>query len=269
MRYIFSVNLFLVLFLLSCSKTANEETYSTTEAIQVSNAPLSESKDEKITATIPQKIIKSASLRFESNDLEATYKQIQAAVKESHAIIQSDSEGKNDYSLYRNIMIHVPSQNFDVFLQSVSKGVSYFDQKDISSEDVTAQYIDLDSRLKTKRKLEERYLEILKKANKISEILEIEQQISLIREEIEAKQGQLRYIESRVSESRISIEIYKPIAEKEGVKISYGSKIWTAIKSGFFSLSEFLISIISIWPFIIIICVLAYFIRKRFKRKKQ
>jgi len=111
-------------------------------------------------------------------------------------------------------------------------------------------------------------LEILKKANKISEILEIEEQISTIREEIEAKQGQLKYLESQVSESRISIQFYKPIAEKQSIKISYGSKILTAIKSGFNELSGIFIWIISIWPFIIIVCVLAYFIRKRIKRKK-
>jgi hypothetical protein len=250
MRYIFFLLLFGLLFP-GCSKQAEigSPVYNNEVAAITMSAPLPP-KDK----VIPQKIIKSASLRFETNDLEDTYKQIQAAVKESHASIQSDSEGKNDVSLYRTIMIHVPSQNFDVFLQSVSKGVSYFDQKDISSEDVTEQYIDLDSRLKTKRKLEERYLEILKKANKISEILEIEEQ--------------LKYLESQVSESRISIQFYKPIAEKQSIKISYGSKILTAIKSGFNELSGIFIWIISIWPFIIIVCVLAYFIRKRIKRKK-
>ncbi|MFC6246514.1 DUF4349 domain-containing protein [Flavobacterium psychroterrae] len=182
--------------------------------------------------------------------------------------VQNDSEGKDYDNAYRNLLIRIPSENFDQFISSVSKGVSYFERKEISSENVTEQYIDLDSRLKTKRKLEERYLQILQKATKISEILEIEKQISTIREEIEAKEGQLKYLESCVSESTVTIEFYKTIAQKEGVKTSYGSKLWTAIESGFFSLSEFLISIISLWPFIILFCVFAYFIRKRFKRKK-
>ena len=98
---------------------------------------------------------------------------------------------------------------------------------------------------------------------------QIEQQISAIREEIEAKEGQLKYLQSRVSESTITIEFYKTVAEKEGVKISYGSKLWTAVKSGFYSLSDFLISLISVWPFVIIFIVLAYFIRKRLKRRKK
>jgi len=272
MRHIFFLSVFF-LTLISCSK---KEADSQDLAITTVKLPVFKTKGESDakfdkasnTPEIQQKIIKQASLRFETNDLENTFSQIQAALKENGATIQTDSEGKDYNTIYRNITVKVPSQNFDSFIKDVSKGVSYFERKDISAEDVTEQYIDLNSRLKTKRKLEERYLQILQKATKISEILEIEKQISTIREEIEAKEGQLKYLESRVSESTITIEFYKTIAEKEGVKISYGSKVWTAIKSGFFSLSEFLISIISIWPFIIVLCVLAYFIRKRFKRKK-
>jgi len=221
------------------------------------------------TPKIEQKIIKEATLRFETDDLENTFNQIQKAVTAGKATIINDSEGKDYGTVFRNLTVKVPSQNFDRFINDISKGVSYFEIKNISAQDVTEQFIDLTSRLNTKKKLEERYLQILQKAVKVSEILEIEKQISVIREEIEAKEGQLKYLQSRVSESTVTIEFYKTTAEKEGVKISYGSKIWTAVKSGFFSLSDFLISLISVWPFIIIFCVLAYFIRKRFKRKKQ
>ncbi|MHC0444468.1 DUF4349 domain-containing protein [Flavobacterium sp. 3-218] len=265
MRYIFSLLLFLVITLSACSKASDEKIYNSEVSAITMSAPASVDGPQ----TIPQKIIKSANLKFETADIEETFQQIQKAVKENNATIQSDSEGKNNISLYRTITVKVPSQNFDVFLQSITKGVSYFDEKEISSEDVTDQYIDLDSRLKTKRKLEERYIEILKKATKVSEILEIEKQISEIREEIESKQGQLKYLESRISESRVFINFYKPIAEKQSVKVSYGSKLLTAVNSGFNELSGFFIWLISVWPFIIIFCVLAYFIRKRFKRRKK
>ena len=127
----------------------------------------------------------------------------------------------------------------NLFLKDISKGVAYFDNKEISSQDVTAEYIDIDARLKAKKVLENRYLELLKKANKVSEILEIEQQLSAIREEIEAKEGQLNYLQNRVSFSTITIEFYKSVANESGITVSYGMKIWTAIKSGFNSISSF------------------------------
>lgn len=223
----------------------------------------------KVKQEFEQKIIKEATLRFETDDLENSFSQIQKAVSNNKGRIINDSEGKDFSTLFRNLTIKVPSQHFDRFINDVSKGVSYFEVKNISAEDVTEQFIDLTSRLKTKKKLEERYLEILKKANKVSEILEIEEQISTIREEIDAKEGQLKYLESRVSESTITIEFYKVIPEKEGVKTSYGSKLWNATKSGFYTLSDLLLSLLSAWPFVILFAVFAYFIRKRLKRRKK
>ncbi|GEL10466.1 hypothetical protein FGL01_12050 [Flavobacterium glycines] len=223
----------------------------------------------KSEENIEQKIIKTGDIRFESNDLEETYSQIIAAVKKHHAVIQNDTEGKDNNSVFRRLAVRVPSKNFDLFLDDISKGVTYFDNKEISSQDVTEEYIDVDARLKAKKVLEARYLELLKKANKVSEMLEIEAQLSTIREEIEAKEGQLRYMQSQVSMSTITIEFYKTVANEGGATISYVSKIWNAIKSGFNEISNFFIVLLSIWPFLIILAVILHFIRKRFKKKIQ
>lgn len=221
-------------------------------------------KSEETTNTIQQKIVKTGNLRFETKDLNDTYNQILKSVKANGGSIQNDSEGKNYETVFRNLVVRIPSQNFDVFIQNISKGVSYFDNKEISAEDVTAEYIDIDTRLNAKKALENRYLDLLKKANKVSEMLEIEAQLSAIREEIEAKQGQLNYLKSRISLSTITIEFYKPIAQESGATESYGSKIWNAIKSGFNSFSGFFIGLISLWPFVIIFSFVSYFIYKRF-----
>jgi len=98
-------------------------------------------------------------------------------------------------------------------------------------------------------------------------MLEIEAQLSAIREEIEAKEGQLRYMQSQVSMSTINIEFYKTVANEGGATLSYGSKIWNAITSGFNSISSFFIGLLSIWPFLIILAAAVYYIRKRFKKK--
>jgi Domain of unknown function (DUF4349) len=226
-----------------------------------SNAPAAEQK------TIEQKIIKTGDIKFETNDLGETYNQMITAVKKHNAIIQNDTEGNEYGSIFRKIIVRVPNKNFDVFLSDISKGVTYFDNKEISSQDVTEEYIDIDARLKAKKILESRYLELLKKANKVSEMLEIEAQLSAIREEIEAKEGQLRYMQSQISMSTITIEFYKTVADDGGATLSYGSKIWNAITSGFNSISSFFIGLLSIWPFLIILAAAVYYIRKRFKKK--
>jgi hypothetical protein len=229
--------------------------------------PVLASSEEIAAEKIEQKIIKTGDIKFETNDLGETYTQIITAVKKHNAIVQNDTEGNEYGSIFRKIIVRVPSKNFDAFLSDISKGVTYFDNKEISSQDVTEEYIDIDARLKAKKILEARYLELLKKANKVSEMLEIEAQLSAIREEIEAKEGQLRYMQSQISMSTITIEFYKTVANEGGATISYGSKIWNAITSGFNSISSFFIGLLSIWPFLIILAAAVYYIRKRFKKK--
>ena len=270
---------FLLLFSFSSCKKAEADLDMKVSAIKlpakresVSNGIYDQDKNDapakESPQNIEQKIIKEGNLHFETSDLAATYSQIQNAVKSNNAIIQNDTEGKDYESVFRKLIIRVPSKNFDLFLKDISKGVAYFDNKEISSQDVTAEYIDIDARLNAKKVLETRYLELLKKANKVSEMLEIEAQLSSIREEIEAKEGQLNYMLNRVTLSTITVEFYKSVAEESGATSSYGMKIWTAFKSGFNGLSSLFINLLSIWPFIIILFTVGYFIRKKFKSKK-
>ena len=279
-------NLFVCLsfffFMISC-KDASAEAPSAIVMDKVMEAPVTEEsapKDEAAAAVevmdlnMPKKqteakIIKTGNLRFESSNLESSFQTIQKAVAKHKAIIQNDNSGKDDYSVYRNFTIRIPNQDFDAFINEISQGVSHFDKKEISQQDVTEEYVDVEARMNAKKKLEARYIQLLTKANKVSEMLEIEKQLAEIREEIEAKEGQLKYMQSQVSMSTISIEMYTNNPSENGVTVSYGGKIWNEIKSGFNGLSSFLLGIISVWPFIIIFVVLFIFIKRRFKKKTQ
>ncbi|MCZ8196577.1 MAG: DUF4349 domain-containing protein [Flavobacterium sp.] len=225
--------------------------------------------EESPNEEIEQKIIKSGDLRFETSNIEATHKTIQELVKKHKATVQNDSEGKDDYTIYRNLTLRIPNENFDAFITDVSTGVDYFDRKSVSIDDVTEEYIDVASRIKTKKALEERYLQLLKKANKVSEMLEIERELATIREEIEAKEGRLKYIQNKVSMSTINLEFYKTLEHKAGATVSFGTKFVNAIKSGFNGISSFFIWLIEVWPFIVILVAIIYFVKRRFKRKSK
>lgn len=237
---------------------------STAVAVE-ENAPTSSVSSEKLE----QKIIKSGDLRFETSDMEETYGAVQQLIKKYKAIVQSDTEDKDDYTFNRYLTLRIPNEHFDNFINDLGKGVDYFDRKNISIQDVTEEYIDVASRIKTKKALEARYLELLNKANKVSEMLEIERELATIREEIEAKEGRLKYIQNKVSMSTINIEFYKAMERKAGARVSFGTKFVNALKTGFNGISTFFLWVIEVWPFIIILVALIYFIRKRFKKKSN
>ena len=279
------ISLFFVLIVFSCQEKAAEsyaiemadttaavsENYDKKEAVAAaaSEAILPPAPKVGTNNAIAPKIIRNANLRFETQDLVKTYKTLAENCKKNKAIVQSDVENNNNYRLSRNITIRIPSQNFDVFLAELSHGVPYFELKEISSRDVTAEFIDNESRISSKKKLENRYLELLKKANKVQEMLEIEKQLSEIREEIEAKEGQQKYLQNQVSMSTIDIEFYKNSPTQDGARISFISKIWNAVVSGFNSLANFFVNLIALWPFLLILVAIIYLVRKKIIKKKQ
>ena len=262
---------------LMCSKAESSNDYAmeAVEAVEdvASYDLVSEEKSSNfiqnndIEVSQNTKIIKTANLRFATNDINESFDLIKKNIIKYKAIVQNDNTGKDYNSIYRNITLRVPNIYFDSFIAELGKGVSYFDRKEISSQDVSEEFVDLQARLKAKQTLEKRYLELLSKANKVSEILEIEKELANIREEIEAKQGRLQYLQSRVSMSTIIIEMYTEKAEGTGTTVSYGSKMWNAIKSGFNGLSSFFLGILHIWPFILILALVFILLRKKLRKK--
>jgi hypothetical protein len=228
--------------------------------------PPPKSKNESINE-IDLKIIKKGTLRFETKDLANTHAQILTIVRLSNGYIQNDNSGKNYSQQYHNLIIRVPTEKFQSTLDAISKGVEYFDEKTISRQDVTEEFVDLNARLKAKRALESRYLALLAKAKKVKEMLEIERELSEIREGIERAEGRLKYLNNKVSLSTFTIQFYKTeIGTKTNA--SFGTKISNALKSGWNAMASFFLGLLRVWPFLILVVLVTYMIRRWIKKIK-
>jgi hypothetical protein len=260
--------LIVLLLTIACkdnTTSLKENSSVTTEAVADIENPIA----DKNSKNPINKIIKIANIRFETDNLLEESKKIEKLVAKNNGIIQNDNSQKNEYNAYKNYTIRIPSTNFDSFIKQLDANVNYYDEKEIAQSDVTEEFIDLNARLFTKKQLENRYLQLLSKAKNVSEMLEIEQQLSVIREEIEAKTAQLKFLENQVSMSTITLEIYTNNPSEKGLSQSYFEKIWNQIKEGFDNLLSFLLGLISIWPFILIFVIGLVLVRRRIKHKKS
>jgi len=236
---------FLITFLILClcfgcdEKQSSKEVYVLDDEMELMEIDM-EMIPSKATISNDQKIIKTSVLKFETQDLDKTYSNIARYVKQNNGFIQSDNANKSYNKISRSLQIRIPSKNFQKTLDSITSKVSYFDTKKITAKDVSEEFIDIEARLKAKKTLEERYLQLLTKAKNVKEMLEIEKELSNIREEIESKQGRLKYLKNKVAFSTFNIDFYR-LNVVPTVSQSYGSKMWNAVKSGFNGLSLFLL----------------------------
>jgi hypothetical protein len=161
------------------------------------------------------------------------------------------------------LIVRIPASKFDSFLNSATKDVHYFDHKQIDVKDVTAEYFDVETRLKTKKEIELRYRELLKKASTIKDILSVETELGTIRTEIESAEGQLKLLADQVQYSTLRIEFYK-ITSTPAV---FTYQLSSAFSKGWENLLMMLILAVDVWPFILLGIGLWFGYAKVMKRK--
>jgi hypothetical protein len=249
--------------------TKNEQTppgtAPPTESKQISTAT------EESTQNIPktgQKIIKTATLRYKVNDYHKSRSAIIALIKKGQAYLASEEEYNGDDSIQSNMTIRVPISRFDTLLDSLVKESSRLENKTVQAQDVTAEFIDTEARLKAKKAVEQRYFAILNQAHSIKDILEIETQLGTIRESIESTEGQLKYLNDQVMYSTISLTFYQSIKRLPRPESGFWYNIGAAFIKGWDVLLSIIIGAIYIWPFLIITAFLVL-VYRNYKKKSR
>lgn len=158
------------------------------------------------------KIIRTGSLSLVVADIYAAA----AEIREISAALggQPGMENFSEYtkgSLSGNMTIWVPSERFDEALTRIEALAIRVTNRTVNARDVSAQFVDLEARLKNLRATETQIAEILKRSGKISEVLEVTRELARTRGEIEHIQGQLNHLARQVALSSISVSLSQEV----------------------------------------------------------
>lgn len=220
--------------------------------------------------TISKKIIKNGDMRIQVGDIKKAQGQINSILKNNSAYIQKEEFQNTDTDENLDIVIRVPHKNFDALVNSFSNGVGSVLSKNISSDDVTEEYTDVSIKLANKKIYLEKYRDMLKTAKTTKDMLEIQENIRALEDEIDVAEGRLRFIDDRVNYSTLNINLYKEkIRSSATSKIGFGSRFGDSVTEGWNSFVEFLLGIISFWPFLLLIPIVIIFWKKWRNRRKK
>lgn len=228
------------------------------------------SVESSVNTKIPEKIKKTATISLTVDNYREARLLIEKIVKAGNGYIAGESEQNNTYNISNTMVIRVRNPDFEKMVTNISAIPSHVNSKNIYTEDVTAEFVDITARLKSKKEVEKRYIELLQKAVKVSDILEVEEQLSTIREEIEAKEGQLKYLNDQVDYSTINLSFHQDFEYTPSERPGFFGRVGTAFGNGWNDFLSFLVGIIHAWPLLISILAGIYlvyrFIRKRLKK---
>ena len=226
-----------------------------------------------------QKLIRRAYINAETEDLTPLLQSLTAQIQalggyiENQELYNGSSYSSNRYRSV-SMTIRIPADKLDGFIaqvQDVSNVVSYNE----SQEDVTLTYVSTESRIKALETEQERLLELLGKAENMSDLLEIEARLTDVRYELERVTSQLLVMANQVDYATVElyidqVKVYTEVEEQT---------VWQRIGSGFKKnlrdmgedLTDFFVWVVTYSPQLVIygavIAAVIVFLRRRKKTR--
>ena len=124
----------------------------------------------------------------------------------SNTYSYSDSEGN---LISGNITIRIPHNKYNSAVDRV-KDMGEVASISINGQDITQDYVDLESRLRNYEAQQDILLDLMAQSKKVSDSLEVQNELSNVQEQIELIKGKMNYLDDMVSFSTIEVYLYEP-----------------------------------------------------------
>jgi hypothetical protein len=208
----------------SAAATSDEGTAATANALTATKtaggSASASGADGGVGAPLPAglgepKVVKTASIDVEVADggFDAAFSKVPTIAAGNGGFVASSSStssgGDDEAQAAGTVVVRVPSANFDATRQQLI-GLGTLRSQQLRGDDVSGQLTDLDARLKNLRSQEEAIRLLMTKAGTIGETIEVQRQLSTVREEIERLAGEQARLTDAVSYSTLTVSLAEP-----------------------------------------------------------
>ena len=186
-----------------------------------------------ISQTIAQpqdkKVIKTGTIDMQVNSVEKAINEVKLIAQTHGGDEVSSDFSKND--AYKNgyIIIKIPVKQYAETFEKIKKIAPLVTHESSQAEDVTAQFIDLESRIKNKKDHEARLRTFFDKAEDVGELIQVERELARVRTEIEQMEGQLKYLKDQTQYSTIHVSL----SEDSNIVVSDSWRPLQVVKDSF------------------------------------
>lgn len=222
-----------------------------------------------------RKLIKTVNMTVETEDYDTLVPKVTNRIQQLGGYIESSDIGKNnsygeyESQRYANITARIPKAQMEDFVSEVAEASNVISKTE-SAEDVTLQYVDVESHKKALETEQERLLELLSNAENMEDIITIESKLSEIRYQIESYTSQMRTFDNQVDYSTVylyitEVHVLTPQVEPgagERIRQGFADNV-VAIGSG---IKNFVIEFIIFIPYLILLGILAVIVVFLYKK---
>lgn len=250
-------------------------------APQPASAP---SASDTITTTNPAiepKVIKTANLDIQVTDVDQAVSKITGQVAVLSGYIQNSNVSETTTGQkYATVVLRLPAANFEKMVGEIKSLAQLVAKEEINGQEVTQEYIDLQSSLTHNQAVEQQYLDLLKRAGTVDEIIAVRDKLDQVQGEIEQLKGQIRYLDNQTELATIAVNI----SSEATVTLPANKwQPWEVIKEaahnlivGLQNFVNFIIvlifSLVALIPYLILLFLIYLFVKwlvKKYSKPKQ
>ena len=202
------------------------------------------------------KLILNANLTLETQDFDKASADIEKMAADAGGYLESSSLSGDAGSLHASYVLRIPQEKFEAFYEQLGSSVHVV-YSSRSSEDVTEQYTDIETRLATLTTKHERLLALLDQADKMEDIISLENALADCEYEIDSLTGSKRHYDDLVGFSTFYVdleEVQTLTATPEGS--GFGAQLAQAAKTGTRGLVDavraLIVGAVMFWPVILL-----------------
>lgn len=209
---------------------------------------------ESVDADGP-KIVRTAELNLLVADCAASLKKVEELVKTEAGFVEASTLRENA----GDITLRVPSARLDEVRAKLREFAIRVTQDSVGASDVTKQYYDSEARLRSLRAQEQQFLEIMKKAHTVPDVLSVTKSLDDVREQIEQEDADFRRMKDQVELAKI--EVHLRSQSIAGAHWSAGASTrsaWNDLLASLASVGDFLIWLVVNIPVIVLWIVIVF-----------
>lgn len=213
-----------------------------------------------------RKLIITVNMEAETEDLDATLLHINSKIAALGGYMEAQEiYNGSAYSNYRHrnasMTIRIPAENLNQFVDMVTENCNIISNYR-TAEDVTLQYVSIESRIEALEVEQERLLELLEQAETMEDLLTIEARLTDVRYELEQVASQMRVMENQINYSTIHLYLNEVVEYTEPEEEP--ETVWERISTGFVrslknvgeGIVNFFVWLIVIVPYLIPVAVI-------------
>ncbi len=226
--------------------------------------------------TSNQMMIYTASLTAEVTDYKKARNDLEFLTQKYQGYIVHSSEYQNERERGGNLTVRIPEGGFNSFLKEIEDITHRVSNQNVQGQDVTEEYVDLESRLKAKKAVESRLLDFMNQAENVEDLLKISQDLGRVQEEIEQIEGRMRYLREHTSFSTVHIQLIEKQIHVDTPDRGTLNEAWIALIRSTSQLISLLtssfVALVGSLPYFVLlaaIALIAWFILRKMKQREQ